>query len=264
MKKLDGKVAIVTGASRGIGKDVAVALAKEGAAVVVAARTEQVWDRRLPGTIYSVAEEIEKAGGKALPVKVDVSKEEEVNAMAQKTIDAFGRVDILVNNAAILVPGGIRDLQIRHFDLIYRVDLKGPFLCMRACIEQMIKQGQGWIINISSRGALYPGPGPYPENARAGGAFYGMTKAGLERLSQGVAMELQQYNISVNVLSPDGGVITPGSLFARTDPQGEIGPFEDAVEMGIATVWIAQQEPKKFTGNILFDRQMIQEYGIRR
>ncbi|MBI4639514.1 MAG: SDR family NAD(P)-dependent oxidoreductase [Candidatus Tectomicrobia bacterium] len=261
---LDGKVAIVTGASRGIGKDIALALGKSGAAVVVAARTEQIWDRRLPGTIYSVAEEIQKAGGKALPLKVDVSKEEEVNAMTQKTIDEFGRIDILVNNAAILVPGGIRELQIRHFDLIYRVDLKGPFLCIRACLDQMIKQGQGWIINISSGGALYPGPGPYPEDARAGGAFYGMVKAGLERLSQGIAMELQTYNISVNVLSPAGRIKTPGNLFAQTDPQGEIGPFEDAVEMGTATVWIAQQEPKKFTGNILFDKQMIQEYGIRR
>ena len=164
--KLAGKVAIVTGSSRGIGKDIALAFAAEGADIVVAARSETQSDPRLPGTIHETAQEVEALGRRALAVKTDVTDEEQIGAMIQRTLDTFGRIDILVNNAAVLVPRGILDLPTRHLDLHYRVNIKGPILCIRAVLPSMLKQGQGWIINISSNAAIFPGPVPTPMSAR--------------------------------------------------------------------------------------------------
>ena len=261
---LDGKVAVIVGGSRGIGRDVAVALADAGASVVVTARTEQVTDPRLPGTIYTVAKEIEDRGGKALPIKVDVTKDEELEAMATNTMDTFGRLDILFNNAAILVPGTIRTVQPRHLDLMWRVDLRGLLMAIRYTIDPMARSGGGHIINVSSRAGVFPGPGPYNEEQRArrGGAFYGMVKAGLERFSQSLAMEVQDENISVNVLSPQGRIKTPGNIFAENDKENPNLDFEEAIAMGKATVWICQQDPQKYTGNILFDEDVCREHGL--
>jgi NAD(P)-dependent dehydrogenase (short-subunit alcohol dehydrogenase family) len=261
---LDGKVAVIVGGSRGIGRDVAVALADAGAKVVVTARTEQVTDPRLPGTIYTVAKEIEDRGGTALPIKVDVTKDEELEAMAKQTMDTFGRLDILFNNAAILVPGTIRTVQPRHLDLMWRVDLRGLLMAIRYTIDPMAQSGGGHIINVSSRAGVFPGPGPYNEEQRArrGGSFYGMVKAGLERFSQSLAMEVQDENISVNVLSPQGRIKTPGNIFAENDKENPNLDFEEAIAMGKATVWICRQDPQKFTGNILFDEEVCREHGL--
>lgn len=261
---LDGKVAVIVGGSRGIGRDVAIALADAGAKVVVTARTEQVTDPRLPGTIHTVAKEIEDRGGKALPIKVDVTKDEELEAMAKQTMDTFGRLDILFNNAAILVPGTIRTVQPRHLDLMWRVDLRGLLMAIRYTIDPMAQSGGGHIINVSSRAGVFPGPGPYNEEQRArrGGAFYGMVKAGLERFSQSLAMEVQDENISVNVLSPQGRIKTPGNIFAENDKENPNLDFEEAIAMGKATVWICQQDPQKYTGNILFDEEVCREQGL--
>src|SRR5687767_6568019 len=116
--ELDGQVALVTGASRGVGYYMALELAKAGADIVVAARTEEVRDPKLPGTIYSAAEEIRGLGRQALPVKVDVSKDEEIEAAVQQTLAEFGRIDVLVNNAGIMFPGNLVDVPIRRWDLI--------------------------------------------------------------------------------------------------------------------------------------------------
>lgn len=263
-RPLEGKVAIVTGSSRGIGRDMAMVLAQAGAAVVVAARTEQVWDTRLPGTIYEVAEQIRSFGGRALPVKTDVTKDEDLENLVQRTLEEFGRLDILVNNAAILIPGDLQSVQVRHIDLIWRVNLRGPIMLMKLAVEPMIQGGGGHIINASSVGALMPGPGPYPEDRRVGGSFYGMTKRALERFSQGAAMELAQYNIAVNVLSPRGGYRTPGNQMMRLPPGAAPDPsqLDSAVNMGRAAVWICCQDPKQFTGHILYDRDLLQEHGL--
>jgi len=124
----------------------------------------------------------------------------------------------------------------------------------------MRRAGRGHIINISSAAAIFPGPGPYA-NPRKGGAFYGMLKAGLERFSQGLAMELQDANISVNCLSPEGRIRTPGNLFAEQDRENPTLEFESADLMGKASVWICQQ-PITFTGHILFDTELCCEQGL--
>jgi citronellol/citronellal dehydrogenase len=260
--KLAGRVAIVTGSSRGIGKDIALAFAAEGADIVVAARSETAPDPRLPGTIYDTAGAVEALGRRALPVKTDVTNEEEVAALVQRTRDTFGRIDILVNNAAVLVPRGILDLASRHVDLHYRVNLKGPILCIRAVLPTMLQQGQGWIINISSRAAQFPGPGPYTDVQPTRAIMYAATKAALERLSQALALEYQAQGISVNVLSPAGRVRTPGNVFGMTPPGGTPEPFETAEAMGKAAVFIASQPAHAFTGNILFDEEMVRQYQL--
>ena len=257
---LAGKVALVTGASRGIGEDVAKYLARAGASVVVAARTEEVKDARLPGTIHSVAAAIEAEGGKALALRMDMREPESIAEGVKKAVDTFGRLDIIVNNAAILVPGTIETIQVRHIELIWQVDLRGPLILMREAIPHMREAGGGHIINVSSAAGIFPGPGPY-ENPRKGGAFYGMVKSGLERFSQGLAMELQEDAIAVNVLSPQGRIKTPGNLFAENDPKNPSLEFEAADFMGKGVVWICEQ-PASYTGHILFDEDLCKAQGL--
>jgi citronellol/citronellal dehydrogenase len=263
---LEGKVAVIVGGSRGIGRDVAVELAKAGADIVVAARTEQVTDPRLPGTIHTVAEEVRNLGRRALAVKADVTKEEELEAMVRATVDTFGRLDLLFNNAAILIPGTIESVQPRHLDLIWRVDLKGLLMSIRYALPALRASGGGHIINVSSRAGVFPGPGPYTraqiDRAKSGGAFYGMVKAGLERYSQSLAMEVFDDNIAVNVLSPQGRIKTPGNIWAQNSKDNPDLDFEEAIYMGRGTVWIAEQAPQSFTGHILFDEDLCKEKGL--
>ena len=177
MGLLDGRKALVTGSSRGIGADIARGLAAHGAAVAVAARSDEASpDPRLPGTIRTVAEEIRQAGGHAVPVQLDVRDPESIVRAIDTTASELGGLDILINNAAVLVPGTLESVQDRHIDLIWQLDLRGPVLLAKYAVEHM-KESGGDIINISSGAADFPGPGPYDE-VRAGGQFYGMVKAG--------------------------------------------------------------------------------------
>jgi citronellol/citronellal dehydrogenase len=261
--KLTGKVAIVGGASRGIGRDIAVALAAEGAKVVVVARSEVEPDPRLPGTIHQTVQDIEAAGGQAIAMKADVSDEEQINAMVQRTLDTYGRIDILVNNAAVLVPRGILDLPTRHIDLHNKVNIKGPILCIRAVLPTMLKQQQGWVINVSSRAAVFPGPGPYDTNVPTTRAFmYAATKAALERLTQALAVEYHTQGVSFNVLSPMGRIRTPGNVFGMTKPGETPEPFEIAEAMGKSAVYICCQDPHSYTGNILFDEEVVRMHNL--
>lgn len=261
---LSGKVAFITGASRGIGRDVAVGLAEAGADIVIASRSETVTDPRMPGTIYTVAKEVEERGRRALPVKLDVTKDEEIEEAFAKTAQTFGRLDILMNNAAIQVPGNTRTVQPRHIDLIYRVDLRAPVMCIRAGLELMSRSSGGHIVNVSSRAGIFPGPGPYSEEqaTRARQPFYAMVKAGLERYSQALAMELQPEGIAVNVLSPQGRIRTPGNIFFENDREHPNLDFEIAADMSKAMVWLCQQDPHHYTGHILFDQDVVQENGL--
>ncbi len=260
---LEGKVALVAGASRGIGADIASYLGRAGAKVGVAARTEQVKDRRLPGTIHSVTQEITDEGGTALAVLLNLRDPESITSAVQKVVDEWGRIDIVVNNAAIFVPGDIETVQDRHIELSFAVNLRGPILTMRAVIPRMKEGGGGHIVNISSRGALFPGPGPYDTSRRPGGdVFYGAQKAAIERFTQGQAMLLQDDGIAVNVLSPQGRIKTPGNLFAENDPENPNLDFDAADEMGKAAVWICEQPPQKYTGNIVYDEQLCKEQGL--
>ena len=255
---LEGKVAIVAGASRGIGADIARHLAAAGAKVAVAARTESQQDKRLPGTIHSVSEEIRAAGGSALPVVLNLRDEESIESCAQQVASEWGRIDVLVNNAAIFIPGTLESARERHIHLSVEVNFIGYIMMMRAVVPHLRAAGGGHIINISSRGAIAVGPGPYDDSVRRGGdLLYGGIKAGLEHFSQHQAVELQADGIAVNVLSPDSSYRTPGMLFAGNDPESPDLNFDSADPMGEATVWICEQEPRRYTGNILYDKELL-------
>ena len=168
MAALDGKVAIVTGASRGIGEYIARALAGAGAAVVVAARSTEVTDKRLPGTIYTVAEHIRERGGRALPIRLDVRDAASITDCVQQTVAEFGRIDIVVNNAAILIPGTIETVQPRHLDLIWQIDLRGPLLLIREALPHMRAAGSATSSMSPPAQRSSPGRARTRRSARAG------------------------------------------------------------------------------------------------
>jgi citronellol/citronellal dehydrogenase len=194
MGDLDGKVVIVTGASRGIGKGIAKTCGTAGATVVVVARTEQEGGR-LPGTIHQTVEEIKEAGGQALAVKCDVTDEEQVQALAKLMVDTYGRIDAVVNNAGVQVNTGLLDLATRHWDLTMRVNLRGPFLCCKYLTPVMVQQQSGSIVNITSSAG---------ERVRPKGISYSVTKAGLNMITLGFAQELEEFNIAPRRLRLDG------------------------------------------------------------
>lgn len=259
--RLKGKVAIVTGSSRGIGKAIAIDFAREGADVVVIARSEA--EGKLPGTIYKTAQEIEALGGKALPIKCDVSNEAEVEAMVKKSLDHFGKVDILVNNAAVGCYYTVMETPLKLFDLLLKVNLRGPFLCIKAVAPIMIKQGSGSIINITSSAAheifsRAAGPG----GKRPTLPIYGATKAALDRLTLGLAAELAEYNIAVNALKPSAPTYSEGVAFLRPDldPSTLRSPY---LYMTKAAIFLAMQDAKGITGKIFFDEDLCKEFNLK-
>ena len=236
--KLQDMVAIVTGSSRGIGKGIAKAYAAEGAKVVVVARTEEEGGR-LPGTIYQTVAEIREAGGEALAVKCDITEDEQVRAMVKTAVDAYGRIDVLVNNAAITLRPLIKDTEPRHFRLILRVNLLGPLLACKYVVPIMETQRRGSIINITS--------GAAGSRSGEGAAPYAITKSALNQLTFSLAEEVRESGIAVNSLDP-GGVITEGALATRPKgydfsgrvPVSAIGPSAVALALKDATTMTGQ------------------------
>ncbi len=262
MGSLEGRVALVTGSSRGIGEYMAKHFARAGAKVAIAARTVEVTDKRLPGTIHSVAEEIRSEGGESAAVQMNMRDPESITSGIEEAVEELGGLDIIVNNAAILVPGNLETVQDRHLDLIWQIDLKGPLILMKYALPHLKNAGGGDIINVSSIAGVFPGPGPYDTTpSRREGSFYGMVKSALERFSQGLARELQSDNIKVNVLSPQGRIKTPGNIWADNDPDNPTLVFEAADEMGKAGVWVCEQS-NEYTGNILFDQDVCRENNL--
>jgi NAD(P)-dependent dehydrogenase (short-subunit alcohol dehydrogenase family) len=184
--KLRDKVAIVTGAGRGIGKAIAIAFGREGANVVAASRTLS--------EVSDTAKEIEALGRQCLPLRADISSRDDVEDMVYKTLEMFGRIDILVNNAGMLGPiGPLHENNIDEWIKTVHVNLIGTFLCCRAVLPAMIRQRRGKIINLSGGGAAYPKP-----NFSA----YACSKAAVVRLTETLAEEVKDYNIQVNAIAP--------------------------------------------------------------
>ena len=235
MGKLDSRVAIVSGASRGIGRDIAVVFAREGARVVVAARTEREGDYRISGSIDTTVERIRSEGGVAIGVRCDVTKDEEIEDLVKRTMDEYGRVDILVNNAAIYTPGTVLEVQPRHWDLSYRINIRGPFMTCRAVLPHMIEQGGGHIINISGSASKGPGSGPYDDvttSTYPGFTVGGVSKAALDRLTQGFAHEAFRLNIAVNGLLPARSIASEGTAYHSGGAEAMHGAYVDGENHG--------------------------------
>ena len=261
MGKLDGKVAIVTGASRGIGKGIAQLFAAEGAKVVCAARTLNEGDHFLEGSLNTTVSEIQKAGGTALAVPADVSDEESCTRLVETAKQTFGPVDVLVNNAALSYFIPIKDLPIRRWVRAFAVNVHGPFMLTQKVLPDMIERRSGAIVSISSRAAIGPGHGPYSEPAGGGGTMYGATKAAIERFTQGLAEEVYQYGVSVTCLSPGVGVATPGTVYHKLASSLD-DPRREPMEMMTRAVLLLATEPlDRVTGRVTYSQAILKEFG---
>jgi citronellol/citronellal dehydrogenase len=253
---MKGKVAIVTGASRGIGKAIALGFAREGVKVVVAARSETPPNDRLPGTIYETAAEVEALGGECLPVRCDVTDEACVAAMVDASLERFGRIDILVNNAAIDFPFPARDMPLKRWDIVMKVNIYGPFLCAKAVLPHMIAQGGGSIVNITSNAGAERGSGTVGYSA-----VYGVSKAALDRLTWALAAEEGVHNIAVNAVKPWGVVSTEGMRMWTPEEQ-QVG-WKTPASMVAAVMFLAKQDASGVTGCVGFDDEYIAWHGLR-
>ena len=260
---MQGKVAIVTGASRGIGKSMALGLAEAGASVVVAARTAEPRGT-LPGTIHETVAEIETAGGRALAVTCNVREEESIREMVNRTLDEYGAVDVLVNNAGIGGYAPFLQMTLREWDLNMAINLRAPFIACQAVAPIMIEQGGGSIINVSSHAATNIFSSTLGEDHDAGiaiiGQAYGASKAALERLTWGLAAELGQHNIAVNALKPLRPVATEGFRFQR--PDADFSTWATPQDMAKATVYLAAQDARGLTGAIVTDEELVRRLGL--
>ena len=260
---LRGKVAIVTGSSRGIGKAMALGLAGAGAAVVVAARSESE-GALAPGTIYATAAEIEALGGQALPVRCNVREEDSIYAMVQRTLDAFGRVDVLVNNAGIGTYRPFLESSVKEWDLVLDINLRATFIGCRAVAPAMVEQGGGSIINISSHAATNIfsstlGADP-AEGIALMGQAYGVAKAAVERLTWGLSAELGQHNIAVNALKPLRPVLTEG--FQAQRPDADFSTWATPEAMVKAATFLAGQDAQGLSGAIVTAEELVRRLGL--
>ncbi|MBT6277781.1 MAG: SDR family NAD(P)-dependent oxidoreductase [Chromatiales bacterium] len=262
MGKLDGKTAVVTGASRGIGQAIAELFASEGAKVVCAARTLNEGDHMLEGSLGRTVEAIRSAGGDATAVAVDISEEEGCEQLIEAARSAYGGVDILVNNAALNYYIPIIDYQTNRWIRCFKINVHAPFVLSKLVLPGMIEgAGGGAIVNISSGAAIGPGRGPYETEGR-GGTMYGATKAALERFTQGVAEEVAGHgNIAVSALSPSKVVPTPGTVHHKLvtgmdDPKGEPPSM-----MAQASLLLASEPSLKVNGRVTYSQQILKEFG---
>jgi NAD(P)-dependent dehydrogenase (short-subunit alcohol dehydrogenase family) len=238
-RTMDGRVALVTGAGTGIGRATALAFADEGASVVVVCRTEK------NGT--ETVALIEKAGGQAMYVKCDVAKVDDVKTMIEKTVERFGRLDYACNNAAVggEAPALLADVEESFFDRLIEVDLKGVFLCMKYELKQMIGQGKGVIVNVSSMGGLF--------SPSAGLSPYVAAKHGVVGLTKAAAVEYARMGIRINAVCP-GVVETPMNAVLPPEWKQElikmhpVGRFGTTEEIASAIIWLCSDGAGFVTG----------------
>jgi citronellol/citronellal dehydrogenase len=262
MPRMTSRTAIVTGASRGIGRTIAELLAAEGARVVCVARTLREGDHRLEGSLDSTVAAIRVAGGEAVAAAADISSEAECLKLVEAAREAYGRIDTLVNNAALNYYIPTAEYPTSRWIKAFAVNVHAPFILSKAVLPDMIAGGRGAIVNVSSGSAIGPGRGPYKDQAVRGGVMYGATKAALERFTQGLAQEVSQHGgIAVSCVSPSRTVPTPGTVYHKLmasldDPRGE-----PPIMMARAVLLLASEPAEKVNGRVTYSQQILKEWG---
>jgi citronellol/citronellal dehydrogenase len=246
---LKDQVAVVTGASRGIGRQIAIDFARAGADVVVTARSSENAPSKLPGTIEETAAKVEAQGRRALAVPMDVTSEDQIAAMADRTLKEFRRCDILVNNAAISSPAPFHETPLKRWDLVMNVNLRGPVMCMHAFLPSMIENKSGRIINISSILA---------QEVISPMVSYSVSKIALEKLTQYAGLELKPHGVAVNCLRIELSIATEGWMFRN--PGMDFSDWAKPPEASETALWMATQAPS-FTGNVMTIAEVREAMG---
>jgi len=249
---LRGKTIFITGASRGIGREIALRCARDGANVVLAAKTVEPHPR-LAGTIHSVAAEVEAAGGHALPLQLDVRDESMVKAAVEKSVAAFGGIDILVNNASAIMLTGTLATPMKRFDLMFGVNVRGTFACSQACVPHLMQARNPHILNLSP---------PLNMDAKwfKSHTAYTMSKYGMSMCTLGMAVEFAGHGIAVNSLWPRTTIAT--AAIEVNFPQQILAASRKPAIMADAAYAIFKRDSRRHTGKFYIDEAVLREEGV--
>jgi len=252
MSNLSGKTLFISGASRGIGLAIGLRAARDGANVVIAAKTAEP-HAKLAGTIYTAAEEIEKAGGKALPLVVDIRHEDQIWLAVKKAVETFGGIDVLVNNASAISLTGTLQTQMKKYDLMHTVNTRGTFACSQACIPFLEKSSNPHILNLSP--PLNMNPKWFKSHVA-----YTMAKYGMSMCVLGMAPELANKGIAVNALWPRTTIATAAVEMLGGDSMMKASRTPEI--MADAAHAILTKPSREFTGNFCIDEDFLREQGV--
>lgn len=248
---LEGKVALITGSSRGLGKAMALAFARAGADIIVAARSETQPRPELPGTIYETADAVRALGRRALPVRCDIAAADNVDALIAKALEEFGKVDIVVHSAAIRITGSLAEMPMRRIDAMLQANLRTTIQLVQGFLPKMREQHWGHFLVVAPRADRMP--------ARGAGLIFGLSKMAQGAFVLGAAEELAEYGIAANTLWPAGPRDTAGNrMFRPFDPNTHTKPdlFADAA------LAVVSKDPAFRTGQALSDEEVLRAEGI--
>ncbi len=246
---LKGKTVFVTGASRGIGRALCLALAKEGCNLVIAAKTSEP-NPKLPGTIHDVAREVEALGGRALPLMLDVRMEDKIEAAVATAVKTFGGIDILLNNAGAISLTDVENTPAKKFDLLLGVNARASYICSRAVLPHMKARNWGHIIMMSP---------PIETDRSPGKTAYMLSKYGMTFIAQSLAGEVNSYNIAVNALWPVTAIDTQAT---RHFGLGTEAQWRTPAILVDATLAILRRSPAACTGHAYYDEEVLREEGL--
>lgn len=246
---LSGRVAFITGTTRGIGKDIALSLAECGCTIVSTGKTAEPQEDKA-GTIHQTADEVREQGSSALAIQLDVRDEEGIHDAIEETIEEFGRLDILINNAGAIQMANIEEMPANRFDLMMDVNVRGAYVCSRAALPYMKEQDYGHILMASP---------PIEINEAPGKAAYGLSKLGMTFVAQSLAQEVSEQNIGVNTFWPVTAINTRATRYFGMGTEQD---WRTPEILSDTVLEIVSRSPSECTGNTFYDEEVLREAGV--